>query len=307
VAFFGDLAALAQRQHGTITRAQALAIEGGTDGQLATLVRNGVLVRHLPGLYVVSGMPDTWHRRLQLALHVGGPLAVVSHRASAGLWRLDRYRPGRVEVLSPHLGARTGDRAVVHRSIDLPERDREVVHGFPVTSVTRTLVDMGRYVGVDRLGKMIDDAVVRGLTSYEEVGQRASELSRSGRNGVVTVREAMSTRPSGAPAPGSPLEVDVRRLLVDHGLPDPVPQFAIECGELTYQLDLAWPGPLVAVECDGFRFHRTPEQLDWDDRRRTELSLRGWMVLHATWNLVRNDPMRLVTDVRRALESRGAL
>ncbi|MHB1139665.1 MAG: endonuclease domain-containing protein [Microthrixaceae bacterium] len=172
--------------------------------------------------------------------------------------------------------------------------------------MTRTLIDMGRYVGVRRLGKMIDDAVVRNLTSYEEVGQRAAELSRPGRNGIVTVREAMSTRPGGTPPPGSPLEVDVRDLLRRHGLPDPVPQWRVDCGEITYQLDLAWPDSLVAVECDGFRFHRTPEQLDWDDRRRTELSLRGWMVLHATWNGARNEPERLVDDARRALRSRDA-
>jgi hypothetical protein len=304
VAFFGELAALAERQHGTITRAQALSIPGGSDRQLATLVHKGVLERSLPGIYVVAGMPATWERRLKVALLAGGPLAVVSHRAAAGLWRFDQYRRGRVEVLAPHPGARTGERALLHRSVELPERDRDVRQGFPITSATRTLIDMGRYVGTNRLGKMIDDAVVRNLTSYEEIGQRAAELSRSGRNGIVTVREAMSTRPGGAPPPGSPLEVEVRELLTGHDLPDPVPQFAVDCGEITYQLDLAWPSAKVAVECDGFRFHRTPEQLDWDDRRRTELGLRGWLVVHVTWNMMRDDPARVVDDVRRALRSR---
>ncbi|MHB1139666.1 MAG: type IV toxin-antitoxin system AbiEi family antitoxin domain-containing protein, partial [Microthrixaceae bacterium] len=130
VAFFGELAELARRQHGTITRAQAADL-GVSDGSLRTLVRNGVLTRELPGIYVVAGTPSTWYRRLRVALHAGGPLALVSHRASTALWRLDRFRPGHVEVLSPHEDARTGERTKLHRSIELPERDRDVWPASP--------------------------------------------------------------------------------------------------------------------------------------------------------------------------------
>lgn len=305
MAFFGDIAALAARQHGTITRAQALAL-GGSDRRLETLVRNGVLERELPGIYVIAGTAPTWRRRLAVALHAGGPLALIAHRAAAGLWRLDRFRSGHVEAVAPHRQARTGGRVTIHRTLDLPERDRTVIHGFPVTAVTRTLVDMGNYVGAVRLGRMIDDAVVRGLTTYDDVGLRAGELARSGRSGIVTVREAMASRPGGSPPPGSPLEVEVRDLLLQNGVRSPVLQWPVECGAITYSLDLAWPDLRVAVECDGFRFHRTPEQLDWDDRRRTELSLRGWVVIHTTWNQQRVEPLRIVTDVRRALAARDA-
>jgi very-short-patch-repair endonuclease len=53
------------------------------------------------------------------------------------------------------------------------------------------------------------------------------------------------------------------------------------------------------------RFHRTPGQLDWDDRRRTALALRGWLVLHTTRNLVRTEPHRVVRDVTTALARRA--
>ncbi len=104
--------------------------------------------------------------------------------------------------------------------------------------------------------------------------------------------------------PGSPFEVRVRRLLISSGLPEPVLQHPVACDGMTLLLDLAWPGPLVAVECDGFRFHRTPEQLEWDDRRRTELGRRGWLVHHVTWRQYRRDPDELVAQVRRSLELR---
>jgi hypothetical protein len=180
-----------------------------------------------------------------------------------------------------------------------------VVDGLPVTTPTRTLIDMGRYVSSTRLGSMVDDAVRRRLTSYEELAARHAELARPGRAGIRTVADVLADRPGGAAVPGSPFEVIIRQLLGDAGIPVPVLQHPVPCDDMTYVLDLAWPALLVAVECDGFRFHRTPEQLEWDDRRRTELGRRGWLVHHVTWRQYRRDPEELVAEVRRSLSLRS--
>lgn len=300
---FDRIARLAAQHHGTVTRAQLFRL-GTTDKEIHTLLTTGVLRRVSPGIYVVAGSPQTWHQELQLAVHRGGPLCLVSHRAASGMWGLDRFRTGHVEVLSPWSRGRTGGGLLHHRSTDLPTRDRARLHGLPVTSPTRTLIDMGRFVGTDRLGRMIDDAVRRDLTSYEELSRRAAELSRPGRDGMAVVHETLRDRPGGAPVPGSSFESDVCSHLVRAGIPEPVRQHRVACDEITYVLDLAWPELLVALECDGFRFHRTPDQLDWDDRRRTELGLRGWLILHVTWRQFRTSPRDVVLDVRRALSQR---
>ena len=96
----------------------------------------------------------------------------------------------------------------------------------------------------------------------------------------------------------------MRDRLVVAGLPSPVLQHLVDCGATTYLLDLAWPEPRVAVECDGFRFHRTPDQLEWDDRRQSELALRGWLVLRVTWRQFHHDPYDLIARVRAALTGR---
>ncbi len=302
---FGQIAELAQRQHGSITRQQVLTA-GGSDRHLRRLLESGVLVRVASGVYVVAGSPDTWHRRLAVELHRAGPLAVVSHRAAAGLHRLDRFRTGHLDVAGPWAKGRTGTSVKLHRSTDLGTRDRTVIDGLPVTTATRTLIDMGRYVPATRLGSMIDDAVRRDLTSYEDLASRHAELTRQGRHGVRTVAAALADRPTGAPVPGSPFETLVRRLFVAAGLPEPVLQYPVPCDGITYLLDLAWERELVAVECDGFRFHRMPDQLEWDDRRRTELGLRGWLVHHVTWRQYRNRPEEVVTRVATSLRSRCA-
>ena len=193
----------------------------------------------------------------------------------------------------------------MHQTTRLPARDRTVLDGIPVTTPTRTLIDVGRFVTAARLGAMVDDAVRRDLTSYEDLHRRFAELAGRGRWGIATMREVLDRRPCGATVPDSQFELDVRELLTAAGLPEPVLHHRVDAGEIAYVLDLAWPEARVALECDGFRFHRTPDQLEWDDRRRDALGLRGWLVLHTTWRRHREDPGGLVAEVRDALTSRG--
>lgn len=305
MSFFGSAAVLAQRQHSTITTSQ-LKHHGYSDKHIRRLVAEGVLTRAATGVFVVAGSQPTWHRDLAVALHRGGPPALVGHRSAAGLWHLDRFRVGVVEIVGPWRVGRTGTSLTYHRTTDLPSRDRTVKDGLAITTPTRTLIDMARYVGAARLGSMVDDAVRRDLTSYEDLHQRLSELARPGRAGIARMRAVLAERPGGAAAPGSPFEARVRDLLVGSGLPVPVLQHPVDCGEVTYLLDLAWPDPRVAVECDGFRFHRSPDQLEWDARRQSELALRGWLIHHVTWRQLRRDSEELIEGVRAALRSRMA-
>lgn len=301
---FGQVASVAARQHGLITRQQIRAT-GLSDQQLRTLRRAGVLAPVEPRVYEVTGAPYSWEKALFGKVLAGGPLVIAGARSAAGLWRLDRFRRQHMDLLAPAPAARRVPGARVHETNDLRSRDRTVLEGIPVSTPARTILDVARYVSPARLGAMLDDAVRRDLTSYLEVQERFAELAARGRNGMATVREVLSTRPDGATVPDSPLEDDVRTLLRRSAVPEPVLHFRVDCDELTYVLDLAWPEQMVALECDGFRFHRTPAQLDWDDRRRTALALRGWLVLHATRTSLRTQPDRLVRDVTAALRRRA--
>lgn len=300
MAVFDDVARISARQHGVVTREQ-IRTAGVSDQQLRTLRHHRVLVQVAPRVYAIAGAPSTWEQQLHAKVLAGGPLAMAGARSAAGLWRLDRFRRQHFDLCVPAPAPRRVSGARLHESSDLPSRDRTVIDDIPVLTPVRTIFDVARYVGPARLGAMLDDAVRRDLTSYEEAQQRFSELAARGRDGIATMREVLSTRPGGAEVPDSPLEDDVRILLRRSGIPEPVLHHRVDCGELTYVLDLAWPEKLVALECDGFRFHRTPEQLDWDDRRRTALGLSGWLVLHTTRGLLRSSPERLVRDVSDAL------
>ena len=297
---FEEVAALAAAAHGCVLIEQ-LRSSGLSEGRIRTLVRTGFLQRRGNGLFTVIGAPPTWRQQVMVEVLRGGSQAVSSHRSTSALAALDRFRPGAIDVVSPRGGRRSSPAAHLHETCDLPGRDRDVIDGIPVTSVTRTLIDMGRYVGVHRLGSMLDDAVRQNLTSYELVHDRFRELARPGRNGIGRMRAVLEDRPCGAPAPGSDFESMVLRLLLDAGLPRPVLQHRVQCGDLHFLLDLAWPDHLLAVECEGFAYHQTPTQLAWDEMRRNRLQLHGWRVLGYTWITAKRDPVGLVAEVDDAL------
>lgn len=300
-----DVADIATAQHGCV-QLHELKKLGISESRIRTLARNGFLRRHGAGLFTVAGSPPTWRQRVTVEVLRAGPQALGSARTVMALHALDRFREGAIDVVSPrgsHRG-RANSRAEntrPHETADLPGRDRALVDGIPVTSITRALIDMGRFVGTHRLGNLLDDAVRQRLTTYERVHDRFRELARSGRNGITTMRAVLEDRPCGAPAPGSGFETKVRRLLRSAGLPEAVLQHRVGCDDMYFLLDLAWPDHLVAVECEGFAYHQTPDQLAWDEMRRNQLQLRGWRVLAYTWITVRDDPDRVVAEVRAAL------
>lgn len=304
MSFFEPVAATARRQHGLVTRAQ-LDATGLTDRKVRTLVEHGTLVRKRRGLYVIAGAPGTWHQRLLIEVLAGGSDALSGLRSAAGLWRFHRYRRRHLDVIGARWHRGTPPSGGGHETLVLPSRDRTTLEGIPVTTPTRTLIDVARYVTATQLGKMVDDAVTRDLTSYEDLHLRFVELARRGRDGIATMREVLEARPVGSVAPDSAFEDEVYRRLHSVGI-EPVLHHRVTCDGVGYVLDIAWPEHKVAVECDGFRFHRTEEQLVHDDDRQNQLTLAGWHVLRETWGRFNEDRDRIVRDVRRALRIRGA-
>jgi hypothetical protein len=106
---------------------------------------------------------------------------------------------------------------------------------------------------------------------------------------------------------GSPQESRVRALIIEAGLPMPVPNQRIldEHGGFVAIGDLVYDEWLIVIEYDGAH-HRDPLRQAKDATRRTRLREIGFYVVELTADDVRW-PQRAVQKVRRALESRGAL
>jgi very-short-patch-repair endonuclease len=85
------------------------------------------------------------------------------------------------------------------------------------------------------------------------------------------------------------------------GLPQPVFEHRVVVNGHVYFLDLAWPEPLVAVECNGAGSHETPRAFRRDPMKRNRCEAIGWRYLEFTWwDLVRNTA-EVVAQVTAAL------
>jgi hypothetical protein len=74
---------------------------------------------------------------------------------------------------------------VVHTSLDIPLIDRTEIFGLPVTSPTRTIVDLARTQSVERLTLAVDSATRDRLTSDDFLHRRLVALSGRGRPGAL--------------------------------------------------------------------------------------------------------------------------
>ncbi|MBO0692671.1 MAG: hypothetical protein J2P58_07220, partial [Acidimicrobiaceae bacterium] len=68
-----------------------------------------------------------------------------------------------------------------------------------------------------------------------------------------------------------------------------------------YVIDLAYPGPKVGLEFDGFDYHGRRWRFDTDAVRYSELALAGWMLRRVT---ATQSPDEVVAWVREALRQR---
>src|SRR5690606_26699202 len=131
-----------------------------------------------PSVYRVVGAPETWRGALMAAVAGAGDHALASHRSATAMWALAGTTGRTIELTVPrHLRVRrTG--VAVHESVDLPAQDRWEIDGVPVTGIHRTLLDSCRFSVPERAGDHLDDAVRRGLTSYETTAVWLESIAR---------------------------------------------------------------------------------------------------------------------------------
>ena len=138
------LRALMRLQCGLISSAQAMDL-GMSTSAISRMVRSGAWVRVLPRVYRDACAPITFRQRLMAALLWAGEGSFVSHRAAAALWNFDGIDGEPVEISCPRYLKSPVDWVVVHTTPWTAEVGK--LQGLRVTSVTRTLIELGAVVG----------------------------------------------------------------------------------------------------------------------------------------------------------------
>lgn len=168
--------------------------------------------------------------------------------------------------------------------------------GMAVTNPLRTLVDVAAVEGPEKLTAAVDQALSSRLVTIAALTAEIDRLGRHGRAGVGILRRHLEDRGFAGVPPASVLEAKARRIVM--ALPVARPVFECHAGtEGEYRLDIAWRDLLFIVEVDGYAWHFTPEQTEYDNTRRNRLRDLGWTIRVYTWRQVMQHPGRVGAQI----------
>jgi hypothetical protein len=303
----GRLSALAKGQHGVFSRLQARQA-GLTDNMLRSRVQSGILVKVGISTFSSPLIPDSVRRRLAAAiLDVGEPVW-VSHRTAAALHGFDGFALKEpFDLLFPRGRFVERPATKTHTTKDHGKVDTCTVEGFPVTSATRTIIDLAACEPVPRMVAAIDSAVRDRLTTEHFLRRRVVELRTRGRHGVPALADILDGERAWLGG-HSYLERRFLELLRRHGLPRPRTQVVTATdAKRVIRVDCLYEGTPLVVELLGFRWHRTAADLTRDARRISDLVLAGYRPLQFTYEDVVLGSRQALHRLRRALAAVGLL
>jgi very-short-patch-repair endonuclease len=290
-----QVAELAARQGGAVAGAQ-LRVLGVGSGAVKYRVAAGRL-HPIPGhrgVFLVghaARTPLTMYWAAHLAL---GPSSVISHRSAATLRELRASRIGFVELTVPGPSRRRGRGLRVHRTTWLPDADVVEIDGLPVTSVARTLLDLGAVVPYRGVERAFDQAVVANRLDFGDVQRVLHE--GAARPGAATLRAVAARDVAGTTLTETDLEELLLAIVRRARLPEPICRHPV----LEYRADLCWPAARLIAEADG-PAHDTPAGRVHDARRDVRLQNAGWRVLRFPRRVILGDPAYVAGAIAQAL------
>ncbi|HEY2479200.1 MAG TPA: type IV toxin-antitoxin system AbiEi family antitoxin domain-containing protein [Solirubrobacterales bacterium] len=292
------LAALARRQHGIVARRQLLSLNV-TKEEIDGRVRSGGLHLIHRGVYAVGHMAITQRGRWMAAVLASGEGAVLSHRSAAALWRIWGSGAGQVHVTLPRK-TRSGPGMRRHYSL-LPNDEKAVVDGIPVTSAARAVLDLAAEKGEAAAEAALREMEYLGI--YGAVSLPAL-LDRHPRHlGTSLVREALEhLRDDPGGRIRSTLEELFLPFLDAHRIRRPHLNAWLSIGEHRYQVDCLWPEPRLIGELDDFQSHGTKRGFRRDRTRDRRLGAAGYRVVRITKGQLVEEPSEVAADLRTLLK-----
>jgi hypothetical protein len=269
------------RQHGAVSE-RCAEVAGLAPSSLRTrAVREGWQLLG-PSVWLLPGAPRTLHARASGAV-LAFPDGVVTRWSAAALHGLRRSAPTRLELLRPWntSDVRTAS-LVTGRTRHLVDEDVVDVEGIAVTSLARTLRELARDHSAEALRDLGIDARVRDRAVFGQLGDLVARDRRfPGRPALRTLLAEL-----GDDGSDSGFERRTLQRLVLRGLEPDAQQLPVVTTDGVRHLDLAWTDAAVGLECLGFAYHSSVEQLRRDVRRDNAITATGrWSVLRLTWEM----------------------
>jgi very-short-patch-repair endonuclease len=277
------IAALARDQHGVVDRAQLRAL-GLSDGAIDRRVATGRLHVVYRGVYAVGHTVLTPRGRWMAAVLAGGPGTVLSHAAAGALWGLRPSAATRIDITVRRSGRATRAGLRIHRPRDLPAAETTTHDRIPVTTPTRTILDLAAVLPrrpLERLLDRADDLQLFALTSFD-----ALLTAHPGHRGAHRLRAILDSHDAGTTLTRSDLEERFLAICRAHGFPDPKVNHDLAGRER----DFVFPEQRLVVEIDSWRYHRSRRAFETDRYRDQTLLVAGYRSVRITDTQLEYDP-----------------
>jgi hypothetical protein len=274
-----EIARVAVRQHGNITRGQLVAI-GLTDNAIAYRVRRGTLFRIHRGVFGVGRPPRTRLERAAAAVHACGPGAALSHHAALALWGFTSHWPTAFDVTLT-----TGDPRpkgiTVHRSKALIRRDIRVQLGIRATSPARTILDCAPGTPARQLTRRVNNAL---HTPFLNRAQLADVCARFPTHPGATLLKPFAGHTDGPTR--SHQEDDFPTFCERSGLPRPQMNTRIA----GHEVDAVFPAQKLIVELDSWEYHQDRQAFETDRNRDADTLAAGYATVRITHDRFHHQP-----------------
>lgn len=166
---------VAERRNGWFRAAEAVEA-GVARQQLARFAASGVVQRSAHGVYRLCDFPATAFEDVIEACLWAGPDAVASHGTALAVHGLGDAMPPAVHLTVPRRLRKHRSGVVVHRA-DVPPRDVTAREGVPVTTIERTLGDLGADgESTENVVSLIAQAELLGVLSRRRAAALRSQL-----------------------------------------------------------------------------------------------------------------------------------
>lgn len=191
----------------------------------------------------------------------------------------------------------------IHTTNSMDRLDRDWADGVPVCSPSRILLQLAEFETRERMVAALESALRDGLTSEEFLHRRLAAWRVRGRGGVRPLLRALEGWDIGRGGQ-SWLEREFLRIVHAAGLPTPMTQQVLGRRDTTLiRVDCHFPEASLVVELLGYRWHRTPMQMQVDSERVNQLQMKGQLVLQFTYRHVTERPEWVVHTVAEVLHS----
>jgi very-short-patch-repair endonuclease len=284
------LARIGGGSHGVATRAELLRA-GVSRDEIRHRLKTGALIREYPGVYRVGHRAPSMEARYLAAVRACGEGALLAGRASA--WLLGLLRGATApppEVITE--GKRRVPGIDIRRTRRLDRRDAMRWRGIPVTTVARTIVDLGAVLDEDDLARACHEAGVRYRTTPAHV--EAVLARRPNSPGASKLRRVMYGH---VPVTLSELERHFRGHLLERRLSLPV----MNRPAGGRRVDCRWPEHKLTVELDSYRYHNSRHAWEQDRRREREARARGDEFRRYTYGDVFEAPEPMLAELEALL------